>query len=96
MISWTNAKTEKPSINKKDKFDEEHKISKRVLVWFIPKNGKDKTPMVAFGRFYRELEDWVVEGFRGDVIVEHFSEINDPNEGDESLALIILNKDHDN
>lgn len=93
MIHWMNAAKEKPSINRDDKFDKEHKISKRVLVYY--KGALTNGYNVGFARFYRELEDWVIEGFRGHATVQYYSEINDPNDGDESLAYIILNKDHD-
>lgn len=89
MISWSNAKTEKPPINKDDAFDVEHKISKRVVVYYA--GGGIKGHNVGFGTFHRKVEEWIVEGFRGQPNVLYFSEITDPYEGLESLASIILN-----
>lgn len=58
--NWINVKDELPEINHSDKYDSEHKISVRVIVFVDGYN-------VSFGKYYynEHCPHWSVEGLLG-------------------------------
>ena len=76
MIDW-NLASIKPAVNTDDKFDEEHKTSKKVIVRVADVTGK--VSGYSFARYYHQSEYWNIENFRGgDFKVTHWSGLNEP------------------
>jgi hypothetical protein len=74
-MNWTIA-NKIPRINKRDKFDAEHKISKRVVVRVIDSNRNFCG--YSFGRYFEESGHWVIEGYMGGFTASHWIEISEP------------------
>jgi hypothetical protein len=76
MIDWNSILT-KPAVNTDDKFDAEHKISKKVVVRVADVTGK--VSGYSFARYHYEYDHWNIENFKGgDFKVTHWSGLNEP------------------
>jgi hypothetical protein len=75
MIEW-NMVLVKPQVNTKDKFDVEQRISQRVVVRVIDRDGR--LCGYSFARYFHNSEHWVIEGYLGDFKVTHWSSLNEP------------------
>jgi hypothetical protein len=80
MITWNKITESVPAVNEDDKFDKDHKISKKCLVKVIHIDGLPvfAGPAFSFGRYYYDREDWVIEGYLGNFTAFYWSELNDP------------------
>ncbi len=76
MIDW-NTSNVKPAINDADKNDAEDRVSARVIVRTIDRDGNFSG--CAFGKYYHNTNHWVLEGYLGTVRVSHWSSLNEPS-----------------
>lgn len=76
MIQW-NKPDQAPPIDKEDKWNEENKVSPRLLVHIISKMTSSKH--TSFGTYFHKSGNWSLDGFRGDFTVLGWTEINEPS-----------------
>jgi len=77
MIIWTKTSDAVPTVDQDDDFNCANKMSKLVLVKY-QMTSSSKTSGMSFGFYNHAAHFWIVEGVRGNVQVQYWSELNEP------------------
>lgn len=76
QIKWIDPKNRLPQIDKTDDYNREHKISPRLLVWVIDREGNDRG--VSFATYNHDIDHWNISDFKGSFKVKGYVYINPP------------------
>jgi hypothetical protein len=76
MIKW-NLSIVKPPVITQDDFYSKRKVSEKVVIRVVHKNGTFCG--YAFARYHHENDHWVIEQYLGEFVVTHWTELNEPD-----------------